>query len=200
MTRLAPQPDGVPPLLSTYYSEKLRFNVKYPYGAENVQYGPEEFAKDGVESQARVKIDQPLVAIKVTVHVKEKDQLQLAYANEFLGLAQAEDAEVRAEPSEVALDGGTFVTAAYVRQSDDGKLVHRVYIAGLGSRALVFDFMLHPEDAELGEKYAEKIMRSFEPGAALGVVMEKAPPTEEDTAKADALGNVPQVLNKPAAN
>jgi hypothetical protein len=43
-------------------------------------------------------------------------------------------------------------------------------------RVLVFDFFIRPETQAQGDRYAEKIMRTFEPGTMLGPALEKPAP------------------------
>lgn len=171
-TRMAPQPDGLPPLVYRYRSERFGFSALYPYGAENVQYNNADFLKDGVESQALVKVDQALAAIKVSLPPKESSQAQRLFAHDLLGRLTVDGAQLRSELATAKLPGATFETTAYYRETADGKYVHRLYIAGAGARALVFDFMLDPDDVEQGEKYADKIMHSFDPGVAFGALLE----------------------------
>jgi hypothetical protein len=181
LTRLAPQPDGFPPLTNHYYSEKLQFKIDYPYGAENVVYSIDDFMKDFVDSQALVKIDQPIAAIKVTVPSKDKKITQLQYIGDVLEKMEKEKATAHGKPEELKLPGGTFATASYLRNSSDGNYVHRLYAASTGGRALIWDFLLRPENEQEGEKYARKIMRSFSPGPMVSKLMEKPPAEEKKT-------------------
>lgn len=172
LTRLAPQPDGLPYLHSSYQSEKLQFKIRYPYGTQNIEFGAQDFAVDAVDSQAIVKIDQPLAAVKVSFPTKPREQGQEQFTADLLATLKEQGAEIKSAPAPARLPAGELVTCSYLRESPDGKYVHRLYITSIGARALVFDFMLPPEDAEQGNAYAAKIMRTFDPGPILGPLLE----------------------------
>jgi hypothetical protein len=178
--RLAPQPDGLPYLHEHYHSDKLGFDIRYPYGVENVIYGADTFLRDNVDSQAKVAIDQPLAAFKVSLPNND-GKTQLEYAKQLVEAALKAGAKPVESPREVQLPGGGFATFAYRRSDPDNDYVHRIYCAVVSKRILIFDFFLRPETAAEGNRYTEKIMRSFQPGEMLSPAMEKpAPDMEQD--------------------
>jgi len=170
---LAPQPDGAPPLRYHYISEKLGFEVQYPYAGENVQFDPGSFFKDAVDSQVVFRADQALFAIKVSLPIKDKAQSQVDYANGLLAQVKKIGAQTHDVPHEVELPGGTAVTLSYLRKNGSDTYVHRLYIVGMKPRAMVFDFMLRPEAEALGDKYAAKVMKTFTAGDMLSPLVEK---------------------------
>lgn len=176
--RLAPQSDGLPYLHEHYHSEKLGFDISYPYGSENIQFGMDDFLKDAVDSQVNVKIDQPLGAIKVTVPSNEGKK-QLDFARDLISEALKQGAKPVDQPREVVLPGGGFTTLAYRRTDPENNFVHRLYCAVAGKRILIFDFIIRPETASDGDRYADKIMRSFQPGEMIAPAME-VPPSHAD--------------------
>jgi hypothetical protein len=185
LPKLAPQPDGVPAMLQGYVSELLGFTIRYPFGSEVVVFGYDSFSKDSVDSQATVGMDQPLAAIKVTVPTNE-GRTQLEYARKVLDEAAQSGAQPVEQPREAELPGGTFATIAYRRSDANNNYVHRIYFAAASKRIVIIDFMLRPEQADAGEKYVAKIMRSFEPGDVLGPAMEKPAKPQPDEEKQSA--------------
>lgn len=173
LLRMAPQPDGVPYLYNEYESLNFQFKVRYPYGAENIQFPYEEFLKDNVESQATFKIDQPLAAVKVTLLPKERKQKQVEFLAALIAKLKQDGVKVLSDAAEIDLPGGTFVTCSYLREREEDSFVHRLYVANVQTRALVFDFSLRTDSVADGEKYARKIMNSFDPGKGLGALLEQ---------------------------
>jgi hypothetical protein len=185
LARLALQPDGLPYLHDSYVSDKLGFAIRYPYGSENIQFGRDSFDKDGVDSEVNVRIDQPINAIKVSLPSTKLDK-QLDFARQVLQQAEHSGAKVLDEPRDVQLPGGGFATIAYRRSGKgDDNVVHRIYCARVLKRVLIFDFFITPGYEKEGDRYAEKIMRSYEGGTLLGPVMEERAPAKADQSSAD---------------
>jgi len=170
--RLAPQPDGLPYLHEHHHSEKLGYDISYPYGTENIDFGMDSFQQDWVDSQATVKIDQPLVAVKVSFPANNSKK-QLNYVKDLTDAALKQGAKPVDPPHEVKMPGAGFATVAYRRNDPDNNYVHRLYCAGVGARVLIFDFFINPQTATDGDRYASKIMRSFEPGQIIGPSLEE---------------------------
>jgi hypothetical protein len=162
---LAPQPDGVPPLLYLADVELVGFKISHPKGAIAVQYPLEEVLEDGVLLQAQLEYDPPLKALKYSMPFRKEGESVTEYTARIRQELERKGATFYADVSPIALEDYRMEHFEYFRELDSGEVVsHYSFIGPLGKRVLVLDYMMPPELHEQARPWVYKIVRSFRPG------------------------------------
>lgn len=161
---LAYQPDQSPPLDSPYQCDRGDFSIGFPLGTELVVFPQDEFVKDQVDSQAGVRLDQPLRTIKISMPFRNMGESLTTYASRIRHELEQKGAVFYQDSEAVELPAYRFLRLAYRRTAEKVEIAHIVFIGPLGVRTLVIDLTCEPDHIELMRPYAEKIIRSFEPG------------------------------------
>jgi hypothetical protein len=161
---LAYQPDQAPPLDSPYQCDRGDFSIGFPLGTEVVVFPQDEFVKDQVDSQAGVRLDQPLRTVKISMPFREKGETLPTYVSRIRHELEQKGAVFYPDGEPVDLPAYRFLRLAYRRTAEKVEIAHVVFVGPLGVRTLVIDLTCEPGHIELMRPYAEKIIRSFEPG------------------------------------
>jgi hypothetical protein len=171
LDKLAPQSDGLPPLITAFQNEVGDFTIMNPYGAQSVVFSGEEILKDGVLAQTAYQFELPLRVIKYSVPTRNEGETLAQYRDRLRSEMAALGAEIVEADVDAHVDFYPFEQLQFKRESEqDGPAGHYVFIGPLGRRALVIDMITTRELFEEAAPLAEKIIRSFKPGNRLKVL------------------------------
>ena len=168
LRNLAPQPDGLPPLVTAYHNDLGDFTLMNPYGAQSVIFSSEEVLTDGVLAQTGMQFDLPVRAVKYSVPTRTEGESLSAFTERLKGELEGRGAEFFDADIEVEIEYYRFEQLQFKRESEeDGPAAHYLFIGPLASRVLVIDMMTTPERFDEARPLVTKMIRSFNPGNRL---------------------------------
>lgn len=174
---LAFQPDGTPPLRTTYNSERANFSIGHFHGTEMWVHGPAEFAERFVDAMALVRLDQPLVRFEYRLPPRRVGEKVHEYVARWQHQLQDAGGELVGNFEPVEYPAYKFEHFEYTLSNDEGDSVsHFIYAGPFGRRVLVLDYVTMPELHERARPFVEKILTSFKPGWELKKLMLKEDP------------------------
>ncbi len=166
---MAPQPDGTMPLRYPLDVFRCDMRMMLPMGTTSLPMG-DSFELDDIDSQVVFNYEQQLDYIKISMPKRNPDESVLEFSKrahrDYLELG----ANFRPDRETLKLDGMIFQGFEYDRPtkySMDGvemDVSHYIYMAPVGERVLVLDFLTTPERHESARPLVEKMMRSINPG------------------------------------
>jgi hypothetical protein len=163
LDRLAPQPDGAPPLDMRLHSERGDYSLGVPFGAQMVLLPQDIYKKDYLDAQITFKFGMPLFLVNIYLLPRGAAESYTAVAGRLRGTLPRREARVGEVQEYKLAPRYRFAQFTYVQPTPEGWQERCVvYVTPFGDHAIGLSFMAHEEHAVEGQALAEKIVASFE--------------------------------------
>lgn len=163
LDRLAPQPDGAPPLDTRVHSEHGIYSLGLPFGAQLVQLPEEIYKKEYLDAQVTFKFGIPLFLANIHLLPRDAAEPYSAVAERLRHTLPRREAHVSAVREYKRAEPPQFAQFSFSQPTpEEWQERCFVYVTSYEGYAIALSFMARDEHAAEGQALAEKIVASFE--------------------------------------